>query len=358
MSYEPKSEQSQELTWYEHIRKRPGMYLGRVNHRGFMEMLKGIIASSIIRTKPSVFRIDFSKANIGGIKLNGVQARVIDSWSRFLRQKRDMYLVDLFALNALSEFFEIRFYGHDKSLQHQQNFEKGELIRGEQLEDITCENVEIDFQLDPLIWGNDFSWDPMYMVSELSQFACLYKSTALDIRYQLSGEDCRVYYHFEGGLQDLIRYKSLNGVVDSSFQVYIDEDINDFHLELAFAFRLSDIDPAYLKSYVCDYYTFLNGSHVDGMLQGIQNALKKYIFQKERDLKYDLSTENIRKAIIAALNIHTDKAVFLGSVKNQLYNPEIIEPIANRVGQVLLDQMLKDQENSEYLIRRFVIWDD
>lgn len=30
------------LTWYEHIRKRPGMYLGTVNTAGFVDLLKGI----------------------------------------------------------------------------------------------------------------------------------------------------------------------------------------------------------------------------------------------------------------------------------------------------------------------------
>jgi len=28
------------LTWQEHIRKRPGMYLGQINHKGFADRLK------------------------------------------------------------------------------------------------------------------------------------------------------------------------------------------------------------------------------------------------------------------------------------------------------------------------------
>ena len=40
-------ENIKELKWYEHIRKRPGMYVSQVNEKGFMDMMKGIISSTI-----------------------------------------------------------------------------------------------------------------------------------------------------------------------------------------------------------------------------------------------------------------------------------------------------------------------
>lgn len=346
-----------ELIRSANIRKRPGMYLGQVNHRGVAEMIKGIISSAFNSLKPNVFRIDFIEANSGFVEIRNIQNHFIDNWSGFQRIHGNMYLLDLFAFNALSTKFEIRIYDEANKLQCKQYFEKGELLNGDTFDSKNCSHIEIDFQLDPIIWGNDFNWDAMFLVSELCQFAYLYKQTAIDIRYQMNNEECRAYYHFERGLLDRIRHEALKGLVASSLEVYIDEEIDGFHLELAFAFRGSFVDPGFLRSYVSDYYTHENGSHVEGLIQGIRDALRKYITQQENSEEYDLSTENIRRPLIAILNIKMEDARFSGSVKNHLCNPEIVEPIANRVSQILLQKMMGDPKASESLLRQLVLHD-
>ncbi len=343
----------QELKWNEAIRKRPGMYIGQVNEKGFTEMLKGIISSLIQSTGTDRFSIELKENCYAKLKFNNLKGDFENHWGQFKRNPTNPFLVEIFVLNALSEKFKIDFWDQDNLKVGEQSFEKGGLISEKKVKSIQCSKIEVEFLLDKNIWGEEFRWNKIYITHQLREFAYLYKETKFEISYKEDEEDCKLFYHFKNGLKDRIDIEILNGIGGSYFETEIDEKIEGFQVEIAFAFRDYSVDAPYLKSYVNDHFTFENGSHVDGLLKGLTYGVMKYFQKHDLVSKYKISEKGMKENLVAAINIKMDAAIFSGCVKNKLANPEIIEPIANYVAELLFRKIEQNEEATKRLIRKF-----
>jgi DNA gyrase/topoisomerase IV subunit B len=111
-----------------------------------------------------------------------------------------------------------------------------------------------------------------------------------------------------------------------------------------------------LKSYVSDFLTFENGTHVDGLLKGLINGVMKYFQKNELTELYEMSEQGMRENLVAAINIKVKRPNYGGCVRDRLTNPEIIEPIANYVSELLFKKIEEDEEATKELIRKFKIW--
>lgn len=343
---------SEKLNWNEHIRKRPAMYIGAVNNKGFTNLVKGILTDTIPNTESDTFQINLSAKNKGSLRFKNIKKPIAESWAIFIKPP-SFYEVQ--AMNALCNNFTVSYFNQNRQIL-EQKFNRGE-SNSDNIGnvEIKCDEVEIQFELDKEIWGNDFTWNENYLLHELKEFSYLHKRTKFEIEYQVDGEPCKVIYHFKNGLKDKIEIEKLNGLGSSYFETYIDEQIEDFRIEIAFAFREYSVDEKFLKSYVNDHYTHENGSHVDGLLKGLTYGVMKHFQKYHLTEKYKISEKGMEENLIAALNIRTENAVFSGCVKNKLANPEIIEPIANYIAELLFKKIEEDKESTERLIRKFEI---
>jgi len=349
------SDNIQELKWNEHIRKRPGMYLGQVNMKGFTNMLRELVSSAIRKTKAESFTIELKGKLAAQFRFNNVKGEIEKNWESFATNPRNPFSLEMYALNSLSKKFRISFLNLNNEKVGEEYFEEGVLINGKAIEKINCAFIEVDFLLDESIWGEDFSWNNIYMTHQLREFAYLYKRTKFEIKYKADNEDCRVVYHFKKGLKDRIDIEILNGVGTSYFETEIDEKLGDFRIEAAFAFREYSVDAPYLKSYANDFFTSENGTHVDGLLKGLTYGVMKYFQKNELTEVYKISEKGIKENLVAAINIKMDRPLYSGCVKNKLANPEIIEPIANYVSELLFKKIEEDEEATKRLIRKFEI---
>jgi len=343
----------QELKWDEAIRKRPGMYIGQVNEKGFTEMLKGIISSTILGTDANKFSIQLKENSEAKLKFNNMRGEFENNWGGIRTNPTNPFIIEFCALNALSKKFQISFWDKNNNKIEEQYFEEGKLIKGKEIETIHCSSIEVEFTLDESIWGTEFNWNNIYLTHQLREFAYLYKRTKFEIKYKEDTEDCRLVYHFKNGLKDRIDIEILNGSGGSYFETEIDEKIEDFQIEVAFAFRDYSVDSPYLKSYANDYFTFENGTHVDGLLKGLTYGVMKY-FQKHGLVnKYKISEKGMKENLVAAINIKMNAPVFSGCVRNKLANPEIIDPISNYVAELLFKKIEQNEEATKRLIRKF-----
>lgn len=344
------------LKWDEAIRKRPGMYIRRVDSKGFIDMLKGILSSILFYdTNADEFTIELLENKSAKIKFNNIQNDLIDNWSKWNPNPNNLFHLELQTLNALSENFKISFFDSEENKIIEQVYAKGKLTEGNSIEKITCKSIEIDFDLDEEIWGEGFKWNVQFLTHELREFAYLYKSVKFKIKYKVDEEECKIVYHFKNGLKDRIDIEEMNGIGGSYFETVIDEKIGDFHIEVAFAFREYTVDQPFLKSYVNDFYTSENGSHVDGFLKGLTYGVMKYFQKYELTESFKISEKGMRENLIAALNIKMEEPLFSGCVKNKLANSEIIEPIAEYVAELLFKKIEEDEESTKKLIRKFEI---
>lgn len=345
-----------QLKWNDAIRFRPRMYIGHLDQKGFMYTLKNIILSYPV-AENQLERVEFEI--IGNrnaiLTLYHPNSRIYNNWSKLVFHPTNPFHMDLNVLNALSSEFSLTFFGTNNINLGEQEYQCGILKKGHQIEEITCDKLKVEFILDDEIWGQNFQFNETYISHEIRGLAYLKKDTKFIIKYQVEELYSNIIYHFKKGLNDKLEVEKINGSGGTYFDTYTCNSLNNFEMELAFAFREYSVDEPILKSYANDYNTSENGSHVDGLLKGLTYGVMKY-FQKNNLVdKYRISEKGIQENLIAMINVRLKNARFSGCVKNKLANPEIIEPIANFVSELLYSKIERDEESTKKIIRKFEI---
>lgn len=347
-----------EFRWLEHIRLRPAMYLGRVNIKGFVELLKGLFSNVLSDLNANNITFEIIESNSAILKANNILLPVIDNWSKWNpnTNRTNPFVLEFQVLNALCSSFKINLLDKTHKPIFKQEYEKGEFIKGDKNKnEIQCTHLEIEFTLDKDIWGEDFEWNENFLNHQIREFAYLYNEVKFHFLYQVDNENCNITYFYKNGLKDLIDIEKFNGLMGTYFDTQIKDKIENFHIEASFAFRDSYIDQPFLKSFVNDYYTHENGSHVNGIIKGLTKGIKKYILRHNLKSNYKISKKRIKKHLIAAINLRMDNPQFSGSVKNKLANKEIIKPIENYVTNLIIEKMEDDKESAMKLLWLFEV---
>jgi len=344
----------QTLDWQEHIRRRPGMYIGKLGDGsqaddGIYVLLKEVIDNSIdefmmgngkkIEVKVSdeeVMIRDFGRGIPLG-KLVDVASKMNTGAkydSKVFKKSVGLNGVGIKAVNALSSNFVIRSIRDNEVKEIE--FSKGIITRDEKVRSTDESNgTQVIFQPDNTIFKN-YHFISDYISSMMKNYTFL--NAGLTIEY--NGEK----YHSRNGLLDL-----LNENMDS------DPIYPVIHL------RGEDIEMALThgNQYGEDYYSFVNGQHTTQggtHLMAFREALVKTIrdyYKKE----YDAS--DIRASIIAAISIKVEEPVFESQTKTKLGSkdiapdgPSVRNYIMNFVQKELDNYLHKNPDTAEVLQRR------
>jgi topoisomerase-4 subunit B len=307
------------LDWKDHIRLRPGMYIGKLGDGsspddGIYILLKEIIDNSIdefvmgnghsidIQIKEGTVRIrDFGR----GIPLGKVVDCVskINTGAKYDSEafKKSVGLngVGTKAVNALASYFRVQSVREGKTKVAE--FEKGELKKDERVKDTDeQEGTIISFRPDDTVFVN-YHYINEYVEKMLWNYA--YLNTGLTLWY--NGNKIKS----DNGLLDLLQ-KNLSGTI-----VY-----PIIHL------RGQDIEVAMTHSdsqYVEEYFSFVNGQHTT---QGgtHQSAFREAVVKVIRDfLKKDYEAVDIRTSIVAAVSVKVQEPVFESQTKTKLGSQDV-----------------------------------
>ncbi len=349
----------QTLDWKEHIRLRPGMYIGKLgdgnsHDDGIYVLLKEVIDNSI-----DEFMMGYGKTIEISIQDTLVTVRdygrgiplgkVIDCVSRIntgakygsgaFKKSVGLNGVGTKAVNALSSWFRAQSIreGQTKVVEYRQ----GELLNDFPVEASDAKpGTIISFIPDEAAFGK-FRYLPEYVEEMLWNYAFLNNGLAL---------------HFNGlkflaknGLLDLLE-RNMPGPDNKIYPIiHIKED--DFEC----AFTHSN------NTYNEEYYSFVNGQHTT---QGgtHQNAFREALVKTVRDFyKKDYDTSDIRNSLVAAISIKVQEPVFESQTKTKL-GSVYMEPngrsIRNFIGDIInkhLDKYLHmNPETAEALQRKIM----
>lgn len=307
------------LDWQEHIRLRPGMYIGKLgdgssSDDGIYILLKEILDNSI-----DEFRMKFGKKIEIKIEDKKVQIRdygrgiplgkVVDAVSKMntggkydskaFKKSVGLNGVGTKAVNALSEFFKVSSFrdGKVKSAE----FSRGNIIKNYPEEDSNEKNgTEIIFIPDQSIFVN-FKFRREYIERMLRNYA--YLNPRLKIIFN------NEVYNSENGLKDLLTEELENEILYPIIHLK-DEDIE-------VAITHSD------KSQTETYFSFVNGQNTT---QGGThlNAFREAYVKTIRDFfNKNFDASDIRKSIIAAISINVEEPVFESQTKTKLGSNEV-----------------------------------
>jgi topoisomerase IV subunit B len=302
------------LDWREHIRKRPGMYIGKLGDGssqddGIYILIKEVIDNSVdefMMGYGKKIELNFTEDNMIRIRDYGrgiPLGKVLDVVSKMntgakydskvFKKSVGLNGVGIKAVNALSDYFRISSVrdGKVKSLE----FEKGTLKNDSPLEDSDARNgTEIIFKPDSELFG-DFEYIDDYIETMLRNYVYLNAG----LRMNFNG----AVFYSKDGLLDLLR-----------------DNMNSPGLYPIIHLRGEDIEVAIThgNQYGEEYYPFVNGQHTT---QGGTHllAFKEALVKTIRDFyKKDFDTSDIRTSIIAAISVKVQEPVFESQTKTKL----------------------------------------
>jgi topoisomerase-4 subunit B len=339
----------QSLDWKEHIRLRPGMYIGKLGDGsakddGIYVLLKEVIDNCIdeyvmgygktieIEVKDGIVRVrDYGR----GIPLGKVVECVskINTGGKYDSQafQKSVGLngVGTKAVNALSKYFKAQSVRSGKTTWAE--FERGELSKqkNEQSTNLN-DGTEITF-----IPDNDIFLDYEFRMDYIESMVRNYTYLNVGLKMIVNGQE----------------FKSENGLLDLLKANISDEALYDvIHL------KGKDIEVAFTHttSYGEDYYSFVNGQHTT---QGGTHlaAFREAIVKTARDFYgKDFDPSDVRTSITAAVSIRIQEPVFESQTKTKLGSqntypggPSLRNWINEFVGQQLDNFLHKHPETAE-----------
>lgn len=330
------------LDWKEHIRLRPGMYIGKLGDGasqddGIYVLIKEIIDNSIDEFVMGCgntidITIHDRKVCIRDYGRGMPLGKVIDCVSKIntgakydskvFKKAVGLNGVGAKAVNAMSEYFKVQSVREGKTKIVE--YKKGELINDELIKnDDSKTGTIITFIPDEEIFGK-IHYISQYVEKLLWNYVFL--NNGLTINF--NGEK----FYAKNGLLDLLE-RNINGNGPLLYPII---HIKEGDLEFAFTHSL--------KQYGEEYYSFVNGQHTT---QGGTHlaAFREAIVKTVREFyNKDFDTSDIRTSILAAISIKVQEPVFESQTKTKL-GSQHIEPGGMTIRNYVNDIVKRNFDN-------------
>lgn len=318
-------------TGYDAIRKRPGMYIGIINPKGFADVLLSFFKEFL---EYDLIHIAFKRHSVT-ISIPKIQVPDQPTWYSFINLGTLISTSKTFSGSFPSKVFKIL----EKNISTNSNI---------QLQELPENSLKIEFTLDPEIWGNNFDWNMHFMLRKIQDFAYLHHNLKFSVSYLIDGAPCNTIFYFPNGLQDHIDLKCLDGLGPCLFKTHAHIQVNKAQLEVAFGFRRYSIDASYLQSYVNSETTIEHGIHVNGVLKGIINAFNKY-FEDKGLTTHKATRKNVLKNILLAGHLKINEPQYAGCVKNKIINKGLTKAIAQHVEELFYQKIKTNSDMAKIL---------
>ncbi len=330
------------LDWKEHIRKRPGMYIGKLgdgssHDDGIYVLLKEIIDNAIdeyVMGYGKIIKVTIEEKTVAvrdygrGIPLGKVDVCVskINTGAKYdskvFKKAVGLNGVGSKAVNALSFYFKVQSIrdGKTKIVEYR----RGELVFDPTIQ--SCDEKQgtiITFVPDEEIFGN-FRYISEYISEMLWNYVFLNNGLIII----LNDEKIQA----KNGLLDLLEH-NINGNGPLRYPII---HIQEGDFECAFSHSSS--------SYSEEYYSFVNGQHTtQGGIH--QNAFREAVVKTIREFYgKDFDTSDIRTSLLAAISIKVLEPVFESQTKTKLGSLHI-EPGGQSIRNYIADIIKRHLDN-------------
>ncbi len=307
------------LDWKEHIRLRPGMYIGKLGDGtsvddGIYVLIKEIIDNSIDEHvmgngKKIEINIDDKRVQIRDFGRGIPLGKVIDCVSKIntggkydskaFQKSVGLNGVGTKAVNALSSYFVVQSFRDGRTKKAE--FKCGELVVDSPETDTNETNgTFIAFEPDASVFKN-YRFIQEYIRDQIKNYT--YLNSALTIKY--NGDS----YAARRGLLDLLETK-----VPTESALYPVVHVKTEDMELAFT---------HTDAYGEEYYSFVNGQYTT---QGGTHlaAFREAFVRTIRDFyKKEFDAADIRSSITAAISVRVMEPVFESQTKTKLGSTEM-----------------------------------
>ena len=344
------------LDWQEHIRRRPGMYIGKLgdgssSDDGIYVLLKEVMDNSIDEFmmgfgKKIVVNVDQDRVSVRDYGRGIPLGKLVDVASKMntgakydnkvFKKSVGLNGVGIKAVNALSSNFTIK--AVREGVAKEIIFSQGIIQDEKDYKNIEEENgTEVVFTPDEDVFKK-YRYISDYIVNMMKNYTFLNSGLTIE----MNGE----------------RFYSRNGLRD-----LLEENMDHDPIYPIIHLRGEDIEVAIThgNQYGEDYYSFVNGQHTTQGGTHLQ-AFREVLVKTIRDFyKKEFDPSDIRASIVAAISIKVEEPVFESQTKTKLGSrdigpdgPSVRAHVGNFLQKELDNFLHKNPDTAEVLLRRIV----
>ena len=356
--HEYNAEQIQVLDGLEHVRKRPGMYIGSVSVRGLHHLVYEIVDNCVDealagycshinvviepgniisveddgrgipvdihqKTKISAAETVYTQLNAGG-KFGGDSGYKVSG---------GLHGVGASVVNALSNWCEVTIQ-RDGGI-YEMKFEKGKTIQSlTKIGDSQKTGTKVRFYADDTIFET-LNYEYEVLENRFREMAFLTKGLYISIEDKRGETPQKAEFCFEGGLKSFVEYLNKNKETLNKQPIYIEREDGEVPVEVAIQ---------YTTSYSENIYTFVNnintiegGTHLEGFKRSLTKILNDYARSHNliKEKESNLQGEDIREGITAVISVKVKEPQFEGQTKTKLGNSEVTGVVQSVVNEAL-----------------------
>ena len=355
--HEYNAEQIQVLDGLEHVRKRPGMYIGSVSVRGLHHLVYEIVDNAVDEALSGYcteINVTIEKGNIICVEDNGrgipvdIHAKTkisaaetvytqLNAGGKFggdsgYKVSGGLHGVGASVVNALSDWAEVTIQ-RDGGI-FQMKFEKGKTKQSlTRIGDSDKTGTKVRFLADGSIFET-LEYEYEILENRFREMAFLTRGLKITLEDQREETPKKVEFCFEGGLNSFVEYLNKNKETLHPKPIYIEKE-GEFPVEIAIQ---------YTSSYSENIYTFVNnintiegGTHLEGFKRALTKTFNDYAkaknILKEKDA--NLQGDDIREGITAVISVKVREPQFEGQTKTKLGNSEVSGIVQSMVNEKL-----------------------
>jgi DNA gyrase subunit B len=351
----------QALEGIEHVRKRPGMYVGGTDIKALHHLVYEIVDNAIdealagyctsiditIHADSSVTVEDNgrgipvgphpSKKDANGKPMETVDVvmTVIGAGGKFggggYKVSGGLHGVGVSAVNALSEWMttEIKLNGKLWRQEYKRGVPQG-AIKQIGMADKDESGTKQTFKFDKQIFTEDIDFRFETLIQRFREMAFVTRGVTIKFVDE-RGVGREMTFYFEGGLTSFVRYLNRNRE-NLHPVVYVEKEIESIGVEAAIQYTDSYTESVY--SFANTINTIDGGTHLTGLRSSLTRVVNDYARKNGllKDADPNFSGDDTREGLTAIVSVKHPNPQFESQTKVKLMNPEAQTYVTQAVG--------------------------
>jgi DNA gyrase subunit B len=377
MDHDYSADHIQVLQGLEHVRKRPGMYIGTTGLDGLHhlvyevvdnsidEALAGYCTEVIVVLEPgNIVRVEDNGRGIPvdihpteGVSALQVVMTKLNAGGKFDKKSYKvsggLHGVGVSVVNALSEWCEVSV--HLQGHIHFQRYERGD--PKENVKPVgaterrgTVTRFKPDQQVFPDI---DFSFD--VLSQRLRELAFLNRGVKISITDERVPKPKSHVFEFEGGLKSFIEYLNKNKKSIQREPIFVAGARDDVVVEVCLEYNDGYVETIF--SFVNNINTREGGSHMTGFRAALTRTLNDFLKKSRHGKKFteSLSGDDVREGLTAVISVKVPEPQFEGQTKARLGNSEVRGITESILNEGLSAYFEENPEEVEKILEKTVV---
>ncbi|MGD1839981.1 MAG: hypothetical protein ACFB0B_03670 [Thermonemataceae bacterium] len=318
------SKEIQQIAFKEHIRKRPGMYLGGVGSKGIILLLKGLVSNCIEVSATDHYFFQIELVPDDEYRLIIEASDDIASFKKTINNSDDFENFHLKVCEALSSSFKLTTEDNNKLI--------------------------LNFKLDKTIFKEAVDYPELY--ESFLQWTTLNRNSEvllIDKRERFLSQN---YFSFPKGVKYLYDRMVKEALGKPEFEIFFDGELGGLKYQIFLGYRTDWYPSSTIVSFANDAHTVCGGSLVEGITSGLIAGCRKYV--KDNNLTdFKIRKKKFNNGLILVASVRGSELTYGGSFKETLEDDKVRKDAKKLMKQLTTDFILNDKEKADKFLWRF-----